>query len=114
MVRKPILQIRDGLGNGKGPAEVYHIVPKEDLYGHGRMYAKIVLPAGSYVGWHQHIGETEPYFILEGEGIFTDNDGSKTNVFPGDVCTILPGQWHSLDNASDTDPLVFMALIHND
>ena len=75
MVRKPILQIREGLGNGKGPAEVYHIVPKEDLYGHGRMYAKIVLPAGSYVGWHQHIGETEPYFILEGEGIFTDNDG---------------------------------------
>jgi quercetin dioxygenase-like cupin family protein len=66
------------------------------------------------VGWHQHVGETEPYFILEGEGIFTDDDGTKTHVFPGDVCTILPGQRHSLDNASDKDPLVFMALIYND
>ena len=31
MVRKPILEIREGIGNGKGPARLYHIVPKEDL-----------------------------------------------------------------------------------
>ena len=114
MVRKAFLEKKEGLANGRGPAEVYHIVPKEELYGHGRMYAKVVLSPGSTVGWHQHIGETEPYYILEGEGIFTDNDGSKTHVFPGDVCTILPGQWHSMENASQTESLAFMALIHND
>ena len=114
MVRKPILQMREGLGKGKGPAYLYHIETKEELLGHGRMYARTVLPPGSYIGWHQHVGETESYYILKGEGIFTDNDGTKTHVFPDDVCTICPGQFHALDNASDTEPVEFMALIHND
>ncbi len=114
MVRKPIFQEREGLGKGKGPAYLYHIETIEELLGHGRMYARTVIPPGSYIGWHQHVGETESYYILKGEGIFTDNDGTKTHVFPDDVCTIKPGQCHSMDNASDTEDLEFMALIHKD
>ncbi|MDO4976912.1 MAG: cupin domain-containing protein [Eubacteriales bacterium] len=113
MVRKPNTVEVTGLGGGVGTAIVHHIVPKEDLYGHGRMYAKVELKPHASVGWHQHIGETEPYFILEGQGIFIDNDESRTPVGPGDVCTILPGQYHSIENASETENLVFMALIHN-
>ena len=113
MVRKPQLQEREGLGGGKGPARVYHIVRGDELHGIGRMYARIELPPGSYVGWHQHVDDTEPYYILKGKGIFTDNDQSKTEVGPGDVCVIEPGQFHSLENASDTEDLVFMALIYN-
>ena len=85
----------------------------DELHGIGRMYARIELPPGSYVGWHQHVDDTEPYYILKGKGIFTDNDQSKTEVGPGDVCVIEPGQFHSLENASDTEDLVFMALIYN-
>ncbi len=113
MVRKPIHKHVDGLGGGVGSAEVYHIVTEEELCGAGRMYANVKLNPSSSVGWHQHIGETEPYYILEGKGIFIDDDGSRTEVGPGDVCTIVPGQHHSLENASDTDILSFMALIHN-
>ena len=113
MVRKTQLQEREGLGGGKGPARVNHIVRGDELCGIGRLYAKIELPPGSYVGWHQHVDDTEPYFILSGEGIFTDNDKSKTKVGPGDVCVIESGQYHSLENASDTEDLVFMALIYN-
>ena len=113
MVRKAIITEVEGLAGGKGPAIVHHIVPKEDLYGHGRLYAKVVLKPHSTVGWHKHVGETEPYYVLEGSGIVIDNDGSRNPVGPGDVCTILPGQCHSMENTSDTDDLVFMALIHN-
>ena len=62
---------------GKGCAEVHEIVPEKDLYGHGKLYAKVVLKPNSSVGWHRHVGETEPYYILEGEGIFVDDDGSR-------------------------------------
>lgn len=112
MVRKPnVVEVQE-LAGGKGTAVVHHIVPAEDLYGHGRMYAKVVLKPASSVGWHRHVGETEPYYILEGEGIFVDDDGSRTKVGPGDVCTILPGQCHALENASEYKDLAFMALIH--
>ena len=113
MVRKAnIIEVK-GLAGGEGSAIVHHIVSKSELYGQGRMYAKVELKPHSTVGWHQHIGETEPYYILEGEGVFIDNDESRTPVVAGDVCTILPGQYHSLENASETQNLVFMALIHN-
>ena len=115
MVRHEEAKERYGLGGGtgKGVAYVYDIVPKEDLYGHGRMYAKLVLPPGSTVGWHQHVHETEPYYILSGEGDFIDNDRTVTKVHAGDICTILPGQFHSIEN-NGTEDLAFVALIHND
>ena len=93
--------------------------PADCLWGGGRAgfgecNAKVVLKPNSSVGWHRHVGETEPYYILEGEGIFVDDDGSRTKVGPGDVCTILPGQCHAIENASSCKDLAFMALIHKD
>ena len=74
MVRKANIIQKQELGGGKGCAEVHEIVPEKDLYGHGKLYAKVVLKPNSSVGWHRHVGETEPYYILEGEGIFVDDD----------------------------------------
>ena len=93
--------------------------PADCLWGGGRAgfgecNAKVVLKPNSSVGWHRHVGETKPYYILEGEGIFVDDDGSRTKVGPGDVCTILPGQCHAIENASSCKDLAFMALIHKD
>ena len=64
------------------------------------------------MGWHQHVVNTEPYFILKGKGVFVDNDGTRTEVGPGDVCVIEVGQSHSLENPNDEE-LVFMALVYN-
>ena len=112
MIRKANIVEVEGLAGGRGLARVNHIVPAEELYGHGRMYAKVELLPGSSVGWHRHEGETEPYYILSGKGVFVDDDGSRTEVGEGDVCTILPGQCHAIVNSSETENLVFMALIH--
>lgn len=111
MVRRESIEEVFGLAGGKGPAYVHHVLKSEELYGHARMYAKVVLPPGSSVGWHQHIRETEPYYILKGEGVFIDSDRTERKVRPGDVCTIQVGQWHSMENRSDRD-LEFMALIY--
>lgn len=113
MVRKAQVEVKKEVRGGKGEVEFHHIVSAAELNGHGSMYAMCRLKPGSSIGWHQHVGNTEPYFILEGRGIFVDNDGSRTEVGPGDVCVIEVGQSHSMENASDSD-LVMMALIYND
>ncbi len=41
-----------------------------------------------------------------------DNDGTRTEVGPGDVCVIEVEQSHSLENPNDEE-LVFMALVYN-
>jgi quercetin dioxygenase-like cupin family protein len=113
MVRKERVELIPGLAGGKGTAEVHYVVEADELNGHGRMYAKVVLPPGASVGWHQHVKDTEPYYILKGEADFIDNDKSVTKVHPGDVCIIEVGQWHSIENNSN-DTVEFMALIYNE
>ncbi|MDD2959682.1 MAG: cupin domain-containing protein [Lachnospiraceae bacterium] len=112
MVRKTEVKVMEGLRGGSGQVELHHIVSPEELNGHGSMYAMGILKPGSSIGYHQHIGNTEPYFILKGKGTFVDNDKSRTEVGPGDVCYIEVGQSHALENNSEED-LVFMALIYN-
>ena len=55
MVRKENTVAVEHLGGGKGTAYVHHIISKEEFLGHGRMYAKVVLPPGASVGWPQHV-----------------------------------------------------------
>ncbi len=113
MVKKEQGIIKENLRGGTGSAEIFHILTADELMGHGKMYAKVVLKPHSSIGWHQHVGDTEPYYIMQGEGIFTDNDGSKTRVTAGDICTIAVGEFHSLENDTDND-LVIMALVVNE
>ena len=113
MIRKANIVKVEGLVGGKGIATLHHIVSKEELCGAGRLYAKVVLEPGASLGWHRHVGESEPYYILEGKGFFVDNDETRTEVGPGDCCIIEEGQCHCIENASDTEELVFMAMVHN-
>ena len=116
MVRHEQLLEVEGLAGGKGKALKYEIVSKDELMGHGRLYARIILEPGSSVGWHQHVNDTEPYYILSGEGDFiegsSENEKIRTHVKAGDICVINVGQWHSLENNSDSN-LEMIALIYN-
>lgn len=113
MVRKTVHEIKNEVRGGKGTVEFEHIVSKDELNGHGDMFAKVRLKPGCSIGWHQHVGNTEPYYILEGHGTFVDNDGTRIEVEPGDVCVIEVGQSHAMENNSNED-LVFIALIYNE
>ena len=103
----------ENLRGGKGYVEIYHILSKDELMGHGTMYARVVIPPHCSIGWHQHVGNTEPYYIIKGQGTFIDNDRSETQVGPWDICTIACGQWHSMENNSDED-LEMIALVINE
>lgn len=113
MVKKERVVELEGLRGGKGIIEVHHFLSEEELMGHAKMYARVILKPHSSIGWHQHVGDTEPYAILKGEGTFIDNDGSKTKVHPGDVCWIEVGQYHSIENNTDED-MEMIAIVLNE
>ena len=67
----------------------------------------------SSIGYHEHLGETEPYYIVSGHGTFIDHDQTRIPVGPDDVCLIACGQSHGFENDSDEE-LVMMALVYNE
>lgn len=71
-----------------------------------------ILVLSSSLGYHEHHGESETYYILTGEGNYDDN-GRIRPVKAGDVTFTPDGCGHALTNTGDTD-LVFMALIIKD
>ena len=113
MVRKAFIDKIEHLAGGNGVVERHVIATADELGKIGRYYGKMVLAPGCSIGYHKHSGETEPYYILSGCGIFTDNDGSRIPVSAGDVCVINDNESHGIENASDSEDLVFMALIYN-
>lgn len=112
MIRKEIIEKKENQKNIRGKAEIHHILTGEELNDNIRMFAKVVLKPCASIIWHQHKGETEPYYILSGNGVFTDSDQSEIPVKEGDVCLIENMQYHGIRNISDVEDLVFMALIY--
>lgn len=112
MVRKADIVFKDNVRGGEGTIEFRHILSADELMGHGTIYAHLVVPPHCSLGFHQHVENTEPYYVLKGKGIFVDNDGSRTEIVPGDVCVIEVGQSHAIENPFE-EPLEFMALVIN-
>lgn len=97
------------LRDGKGLIHIKDLTDQEGLYGHGRMFAHIVVDPGCSIGDHPHEHETEFYYILKGEAVFNDN-GTETVVRAGDICATGFGETHGLENRTE-EPVELMALI---
>lgn len=97
---------------GKGHLIIKHLLGEQELNGKCGLYAEVTIEPGCSLGFHEHHGESETYYILKGQGIYSDN-GVLRMVKAGDVTFTPDGQGHALTNTEDTD-LVFMALIIKD
>lgn len=102
-------EVKTEMRGGKGDAVLLHITTAENLNGRGRLFARITLDPGCSIGYHEHHGESELFYLLQGEGLLSDN-GTQTTVRAGD-CAICPdGCGHAIQNTGK-EPLVMMALI---
>lgn len=84
----------------------------EELADKCGLYAKVTIPAGAALGYHEHHGNGESYFVLSGEGVYDDN-GKKRIVRAGESTWTPDGSGHGFDNSQGKEDLVFMALIVN-
>lgn len=98
-----------GLRGGKGNVITTKLLEGDQFQGKGRLFAKMVLAPGHSIGYHQHTGDIEAYYVLSGEGTLNDN-GAVTTVKAGDVVFTSNGESHAIENTGQED-LAFVALI---
>ena len=97
--------------NGVGEVLIEKILD-EELADKCGLYARVTIPAGSVLGYHEHHGNGESYFVLSGEAIYDDN-GVKRTIKAGDSTWTPDGSGHGVDNSQGAEDIVFMALIVN-
>ena len=68
------------------------------------------LDVGCSIGYHRHEANSEIIFILSGEARCLYDDGEERLV-PGQCHYCPVGHSNSLINTSDTEPLVFFAIV---
>ena len=97
---------------GKGQMKLEKILAPAQMKDKCGLYARVTLPPGAVLGFHEHHGNSESYFILSGTGVYDDN-GAKRIVKAGETTWTPDGSGHGLSNESGQEDLVFMALIVN-
>lgn len=99
----------ENMHGGEGHVIIKRLLDEKQLNGKCGLYAEVTIEPGCSLGFHEHHGESETYYILSGKGIYSDN-GTLRMVEEGDVTFTPDGKGHAMTNSGDED-LVFMALI---
>ncbi len=97
------------LQGGPGEVKFYDLASGEALFGHARLFSRVVLEPGAGIGWHVHRGEGEIYYILSGDALYDDN-GVKKRLSSGDAAVCGDGEGHSIQNCG-AESLEFIAII---
>ena len=64
----------ENMCGGKGHVIIKHILGEKELNGKCGLYAEVVIEPGCSLGYHEHHGESETYYILSGEGEYFGED----------------------------------------
>lgn len=107
-MKQPIEHYENRAG-GKGTMHIERLLTPSEMGPHVKMYARVTIDVNSSLGYHQHNGDSETYYILEGSASYNDN-GTLRTLQPGDVTHTPDGASHGIENIGST-PLIFMALI---
>lgn len=99
------------LKDGKETVKVINFIESEEAENKGKLFGISVIPAGGSIGYHQHVGDFEIYYILKGRAMVNDN-GNKAILEAGDMLNCKEGNYHSIENIGDND-LQYVALILN-
>ena len=106
------IEKKENVNGGVGPIYMKHILEENQKNAKTKLFAEVTIPSGSVLGYHEHHGESETYYIISGEGEYNDN-GTIRPVKAGDMTFTPNGSGHGMSNTSKND-LVFIALIQLD
>jgi quercetin dioxygenase-like cupin family protein len=112
MIRqKEDVQIRkvSNAQGGKGDVFFHDWLLPDEAPGHGRVFSKLVIPPGCSIAPHQHKGEFEAIYVLEGTATVTDGD-QVVEIAEGGMNLCREGDTHGVENKTEKD-LVLIALI---
>ena len=108
-VKDQKIDVKPHLRGGKGNTVFRELLTAEQFCGHGRQLSVLSLEPGESIGIHEHTGESETYFILQGTGLYYDN-GKNVTVTEGDCTYCGSGESHGIENTGIAS-LSFIAMI---
>ena len=94
---------------GEGVMKRDLLLTDDQIHGELTYISSLTLDPGCSIGYHQHTGDSEMYYIFEGSGSYTDN-GETYPVSAGDVVFCHDGESHGIVNDGDV-PLRMVALM---
>ena len=100
--------VRPHMRGGAGEVVVTNLMDAQQM-AHTRLFSTLTLETGCSIGEHDHVNETEYYWILAGEGIVTEKDGDH-RVRVGDLVVTGGGARHAIRNERE-ETLILLALI---
>jgi mannose-6-phosphate isomerase-like protein (cupin superfamily) len=103
---------RKNMRGGNGECALTPLAGKV-LQKHCRLLSEILIPAGAGIGRHDHVAETEYYYILEGRGM-VDDDGKAVEVGPGDLVVTTGGAFHSIEALADAALRMLAVIVTDD
>ncbi len=101
-------EVRECMRGGNGETILDAIHAREG-FKNVRLCSIITLKPKCSIGEHEHIEETEYFYILEGKGKVVENDGQKI-VEKGDTIITTDKCSHSIENIGESD-LILLAII---
>ncbi|MBR2872139.1 MAG: cupin domain-containing protein [Lentisphaeria bacterium] len=103
-------ELRENMRGGSGTVKIEHFwEPGSEMLAHNRMAARLTLPPGGSIGFHNHENEDEIFVIVKGQAEADDN-GKTTLLSAGDPLLTGNGAGHSIRNVGKED-LELVALI---
>lgn len=102
--------IREFMRGGKKYVE--HTLLSAQLPERVRIFNLLTLIPGASIGYHVHEGETELFYIIEGNGRVQDDD-AFFDISAGDSMATFSGHGHAVENTGDNN-LVILACIVKD
>jgi uncharacterized cupin superfamily protein len=95
---------------GSGPIVFRRLMASSEFTTNIDFLDLTVIPPGSTIGRHEHSGNEELYFIVDGEPLMRV-DGVERRLGPSDVTVVRSGGWHELINDSDRDVEIFVVQV---
>ena len=69
-----------------------------------------IVPPGSVIGRHEHVGNEELYFIIEGKPVIRINT-NESRLEKGSISVVRNGQSHELINDTNNDVIILVIQV---
>ncbi len=104
-------ETKEKMRGGEGVVHIERFWESEkELKAKNRLFAKLIIPKGSGIGFHQHDNEEEVFIVISGVAQADDN-GQIVTLYPGDTILTGGGAGHAIKSVGDED-LELIAVIN--